>query len=172
MEPGTNAGPNANNDAGDMDVILAMNFSYWILKERAEMICYFKAVHESLKDDGIFFLDFYGGTEAHDVQEEDRDVGPFTYVWDQNWFDPITHHMQCYLHFKFRDGSRMNRAFSYQWRLWNMPEIREMLTEAGFSKSTVYLEGDDGEGGGDGDFKPVEIGEVCAAWLAYIVAER
>lgn len=155
-----------------MDIVLAMNFSYWIFKTRETLREYFKSVRQSLAPGGIFFLDFYGGSEAYEVQREDRKVGPFTYVWDQNWLDPLTNHMRCYIHFKFKDGSRMDRAFCYEWRLWSMPEIRELLAEAGFSNSTVYLEGDDDDEGGDGDFQPVEEGEVCAAWLAYIVAER
>ena len=50
-------------EARDMDCILAMNFSYWLFKTRPEMLAYYKKVRESLKDDGIFFLDHYGGSD-------------------------------------------------------------------------------------------------------------
>jgi hypothetical protein len=161
---------NPGADAQGMDVVLAMNFSYWIFRTRSELRTYFENVRKSLVEDGIFFLDFYGGSESHMEQEEERNVGPFTYVWDQHTFDPLTGYMKCHIHFHFKDGSKMRKAFSYEWRLWSMPEILELLAEAGF-KTTVYLEGDDGDGGGDGDFKPAKVGDPCEAWLAYIVAQ-
>jgi hypothetical protein len=47
-----------------------------------------------------------------------------------------------------------------------------LLAEAGFSKSTVYWEGDDDDGGGNGEFSPEAKGEADLAWIAYIVAEK
>ncbi len=47
-----------------VDIVLAMNFSYWLLLERELTIDYFKSVYIALVDDGIFFLDAYGGYEA------------------------------------------------------------------------------------------------------------
>jgi len=158
-------------DASNMDIVLAMNFSYWIFKTRSELRAYFSAVRESLATDGIFFLDFYGGSEAHVEQEEERPVGPFTYIWDQHTFDPLSGFMKCHIHFRFKDKTEMRKAFSYEWRLWSMPEILELLAEAGFRQTTVYLEGDDGDGGGDGEFKPAKVGDPCETWLAYIVAQ-
>ncbi len=155
------------------DTILAMNFSYWLFKERATLLAYFKAAHKALKSDGILFLDAYGGWEAHRTITEDRDCGGFTYVWDQAEFDPITSHMTCHIHFRFKDGSRLRKAFSYHWRLWSLPELRELLNEAGFRKATIYWEGADEETGeGDGDFQPVETAESDPGWICYIVAEK
>ncbi|MBA3582562.1 MAG: class I SAM-dependent methyltransferase, partial [Gammaproteobacteria bacterium] len=48
-----------------VDVVLAMNFSYWIFKQRAELVEYFSKVRAALKDDGVFFLDAFGGYEAY-----------------------------------------------------------------------------------------------------------
>ena len=70
------------------------------------------------------------------------------------------------------DGTRIERAFTYEWRLWSAPEIRELLLEAGFSKATVYWEGEDEDGEGNGEFLPDEKGEADLAWIAYIVAEK
>lgn len=154
------------------DVVLAMNFSYWLFRERSQMIGYFKKVREALVDEGVFFLDAYGGWEAHQEIEEERECDGFDYIWDQAEFDPISGRMQCYIHFKFPDRSRIDRAFSYVWRLWSLPEIREMLTEAGFSKSTIYWEGADEDGDGNGEFEPVEVAESDPGWICYIVAEK
>jgi hypothetical protein len=81
--------------------------------------------------------------------------------------------MQCRIHFVFPDGSKMKDAFRYEWRLWSIPEIRELLVEAGFSKTVVYWEGTDEDSDeGDGDFQPTEIGDADAGWIAYISAEK
>jgi len=157
------------------DCLLAMNFSYWLFMEREKMIRYFRKVRESLVEDGIFFLDAYGGYDAFREYQERRKVDghDFTYVWDQHDYDPISGRMRCYIHFVFPDGSKLEEAFSYTWRLWTLPELREMLEEAGFSRTTIYWEGTDEETGeGDGEFSPAARGDADAGWIAYIVAER
>ena len=66
----------------------------------------------------------------------------------------------------------MKKAFSYDWRLWTLPEIREILEESGFRKVTIYWEGDDEDGEGNGEFTREEKGEADAGWIVYIVAEK
>lgn len=158
--------------SGGMECILAMNFSYWLFADRPTLLRYFKAVRASLASDGLFFMDCYGGWECGMPQTEKRRVGRFTYLWEQASFNPITSQLVCHIHFRLADGSMMRKAFTYSWRLWTLPEIRELLAEAGFRKSTVHWEGDDGKGGGNGIFRPAEKGDACASWIAYIVAER
>ncbi len=155
-----------------VDVVLAMNFSYWIFKQRPLMRFYFRRVREALVDDGILFLDAFGGSEAYIEVEEETKYDGFTYVWDQDEFSPVTAETLCHIHFKFPDGSRMRNAFSYSWRLWTLPELREILEEAGFTRSTVYWQGEDENGDEDGEFEPTEKGEADLAWIAYIVAEK
>ncbi|TVQ30301.1 MAG: class I SAM-dependent methyltransferase [Phycisphaeraceae bacterium] len=155
-----------------VDVLLAMNFSYWLFQERTTLLNYFKSVRAALKDDGVFFCDAYGGWDAHRTITEARDCERFEYVWDQDEFDPITHRMKCFIHFKFPDGSKMKKAFSYEWRLWSLPELRELLAEAGFSKVTIYWEGADEDGDGNGEFEPVTEAESDPGWICYLVAEK
>lgn len=154
-----------------MDIVLAMNFSYWVFKERDTMKRYFRRVREGLAADGIFFLDAFGGYEAFREMEESTEHGRFTYVWDQESYNPINGDITCHIHFKFKDGSRMPKAFSYHWRLWTLPELTEMLEECGF-RATVYWEGTDRNGDGDGNFTPTTVGEADAGWIAYLVAEK
>ena len=133
---------------------------------------YFKSVHRSLAPDGVFFLDAYGGYDSFKVIRERTRHDDFTYIWDQAEYNPINGHMTCYIHFAFPDGSRLNRAFSYEWRLWTLPEIQELLLEAGFKTVTVYWQGTDEESGeGDGEFTPATVGEPDPAWIVYISAE-
>jgi SAM-dependent methyltransferase len=164
------------------DVVLAMNFSYWCFTQRDTLLRYFKAVHASLGPRGVFFLDHYGGSDSMKEMEEPRKIAarpgggygspPFTYVWDQHRYNPITGDLTCYIHFRFADGSEIRRAFTYRWRLWSIPELRDILAEAGFRGVTVYWEGDDGKGGGNGIFRPTLKGEACASYICYITAEK
>ncbi|MEZ5473117.1 MAG: hypothetical protein R3E90_15210 [Marinicella sp.] len=157
----------------NMDVVLAMNFSYFIFMERDLMIQYFKSVKDSLTADGVFFLDAFGGYEAAKEVKEERACDGFTYIWEQASFNPINSQMQCYIHFKTDEGVKMNRAFSYYWRLWTLPEITEMLLTAGFATAEIYWEGTDNETGeGDGVFTQSKIGTADASWVCYIVAEK
>jgi hypothetical protein len=158
------------------DIISAMNFSYWLLKERQLLKRYFRRVHRQLADDGIFFLDAYGGYESFRDIEEEREIEAddisFTYTWEQERYEPISGGLICHIHFAFPDGSRLNKAFSYDWRLWTLPEIRELLSEAGFRRITVYWQGFDADGEADGVFKPVEEGVADAGWICYLSAEK
>jgi cyclopropane fatty-acyl-phospholipid synthase-like methyltransferase len=163
-------------DGARPDIIAAMNFSYWLLKERCAVKRYFERVRKALKDDGVFFLDAYGGYDSYRIITEERtiegDGDSFTYIWEQEKYDPITGRLVCHIHFAFPDGSRIDRAFSYDWRLWSLPEIRELLDEAGFARVICYWQGWDQEGNPDGVFTPAEEGEPDAGWIAYLTAEK
>ena len=155
-----------------VDVLAAFNFSYWIFEERAQMVAYMRRCFEALKDDGVLFMDMFGGPESFEETREKTKLDGFTYIWHQAEFHPVTNHMQCYIHFKFPDGSKIKKAFSYSWRMYTAPELRDMLHDAGFRKVTVYWEGEDEDGEGNGEFTPEEKGEADLAWIAYIVAQK
>ncbi len=155
----------------NMDIVLAMNFSYFLFMDRLTMVDYFISVKKSLEETGIFFLDAFGGYEAAKELTEERECDGFTYIWEQASFNPINSQMQCYIHFKTDDGVSYNKAFSYYWRLWTLPELQEMLKEAGFSHVDIFWEGTDEKSGeGDGNFSPSKIGTADAGWVCYIVA--
>jgi len=159
-----------------VDVLLAMNFSYWLFKQRKQLLEYFRTARANLVDDGIMFLDAYGGYDSfREVDEEreiDDDAEGFTYIWDQASFNPIDNNLICHIHFAFPDGSVMENAFTYDWRLYTLPEIRDLLEEAGFSKVTVYWQGWDEDGEANGDFYPAEDADADAGWICYLVAEK
>jgi len=155
-----------------VDVVGAFNFSYFLFKKRTVMLNYFRSVYDALNEDGIFFLDAFGGYEAFEEMKEKTKYEGFSYIWHQAKYYPVTGELLCHIHFKFPDGSRIKKAFTYDWRLWTLPEILELLDEAGFRKSTVYWEGTDEDGEGDGVFTPEEKGEADAGWITYLVAEK
>jgi len=163
-----------------VDITNAFNFSYCIFETRDEMRKYFETAREGLKDDGILVLDLFGGTECADVLEEETELEDFdaTYRWEHVSYNPINHHMECAIHFDFDDGSSMENAFTYTWRLWSIPEIRELLLEAGFKKVRIYWEeyvdsdDDDDELEGTGEYYETEEVENQESWMIYIVAEK
>ena len=146
-----------------VDIVLAMNFSYWIFKTRDLLRQYFSNVHGGLLDGGLFMLDAFGGSDAHREMLERTKLTRFTYIWDQKAYNPINGDMLCHIHFSFPDGSKIKKAFTYDWRLWTLPEIRELLLEAGFQRATVYWEGPNEE---------TKEGDADAAFVVYIVAEK
>lgn len=153
-----------------VDLVCAMNFSLCLLGTREELQRYLQLVRRSLATDGIFFSELYGGTEAIIAVEEERECDGFTYHWEQERYNPITHEGVCHIHFSFPDGSRIDRAFSYSWRLWTIQEIRECLLEAGFSDVRVFWEMVDEEGTGTGEYRETVEEENQETWLVYIVA--
>ena len=162
-----------------VDVTCALNFSYSIFKTRGALRQYFEAARKGLKDDGLFMLDIFGGPEAIDTSEEDREVDDetFEFVWDQDKYNPVTNEILCHIHFKFDDGSRIEKAFTYDWRLWTIAELNELLLEAGFSKVHVYWEeyvdddDDDEYLEGTGNYIEVTEVEQQESWVSYIFAE-
>ena len=65
---------------------------------------------------------------------------------------------------------KLRKAFTYDWRLWTLPEIQELLREAGFASTEVYVDGWDEETEeGDGIYRRRTVLENQAAWVAYVV---
>jgi SAM-dependent methyltransferase len=167
-----------------VEIVCALNFSYFVFKTRDALRAYFRTARESLTGDGIFVLDCFGGTEAMESMSEDRRIPAsisiegrklpaFTYVWDQARFNVVDHDILCHIHFKFSDGTMMKRAFTYNWRLWTLPELQETILEAGFASAEVYMEGwDDEADEADGIYRRRSTFENMAGWVGYVVGIR
>jgi hypothetical protein len=154
------------------DVVLALNFSYYLFKSRLMLRRYFTMARKGLRPKGLFIIDCFGGKDSQEANEESNKFKDFTYYWDQTNFDPVSNEALFHIHFKLKgEKKRREKVFSYDWRMWTIPEIREVMIEAGFKRTHVYWEGTTRSGGGDGDFKRVEKGEECDGWIAYVVGE-
>lgn len=161
------------------DVTAACNFSFCVFKEREEMKRYLSSARDGLADDGLLFLEIYGGTEATAVTEEERECDGYDYVWDQHTFNPLTGETLCYIHFRFPDGSSLEKAFTYDWRLWTIPELVDMLKEVGFADTKIFweqLEEDDGDDDnemlyGNGEYEDMTGKDVeqQESFLVYVV---
>ena len=81
------------------DLLVAFNFSYFIFDTREKLRSYFERAYHGLKDDGVFFVDLFGGPEAQEETREKTRHKGFTYIWQQARFHPVTHFIRCHIHF-------------------------------------------------------------------------
>ena len=156
--------------------LIACNFSFNVFKERKGLIDYLRLAQHSLSKDGLMLLEVAGGPGMIERVRERKffhraGKWHFTYVWDQQEFDPISHEARYAIHFKFPDGGKIDEAFVYDWRLWTIPELREALADAGFTRSVVYWETSH-KGKGTGEYVISDKGENDYAWVAYVVGVK
>jgi len=165
-----------NPDLPTADIICAMNFSHYVFKKRVTMKSYLLNCYSALNTGGLMLMDCFGGPACQKASVEKTDHKGFTYVWEQVSYDPLSNEALFQIHFKVKgkDGKVKNHhnQFSYDWRMWTIPELRELMLETGFRKTHVYWEGTTRNGEGDGIFSQVERGEECEAWVAYVVGEK
>ncbi|HEX9722777.1 MAG TPA: class I SAM-dependent methyltransferase [Vicinamibacteria bacterium] len=156
-----------------VDIVAAMNFSYSVFKTRDLMRQYMRNAYRSLRPHGLLMMDAWGGRDTMLETQDRRRLHGFTYIWDQVDFDPVSHDILCKIHFEFRDGTKMRNAFIYGWRLWTLPEMQEIMTEAGFHDVHVLWEGSDRKTGeGNGRFRRCTRGGDEEAWIAYVVGRK
>jgi len=167
-----------------VDVVAALNFSYLIFKERTVLKSYFRSVYDSLHDGGVFMLDLFGGPHSQEVMKEKKKVPAgedvsgipypgFSYVWDQAKFNAVTQNILCHIHFRGKKIQPIEKAFTYDWRLWGLMEITDLLHEVGFSQVDKYFEGwDDEAEDSDGDMQIRKTYEDMMAWICYIGASK
>jgi len=162
------------------DLIMALNFSYCIFKTREQLRKYFKVALNNLNDDGLLIMDLYGGTESIEAKREPRDVAKhmaadgteipdFEYIWDQESYNVIDHHVINHIHFDIPGIGELEKAFTYDWRLWTLPELQELLIEAGFTSAEIYLHDWTQNGESDENYQRRETYENALGWVAYVV---
>jgi hypothetical protein len=154
------------------DLTCAMNFSPCVFKTRADLEHYFRVAHAGLRRDGLFVTELYGGSEAGRPFVQRHRRGRSTTVWQQEKVNVVTGDVLCHLHFLFPDGSRMRRAFTYDWRLWSIPELCECLLAAGFARANVYWENEDARGRDLGTWRLTSDEPNAPTWVAYVVGVK
>ncbi|XP_002980045.2 uncharacterized protein LOC9638833 [Selaginella moellendorffii] len=166
------------------DVICALNFSCCCLQERKDLVSYFRQALSSISNKGgVFVMDLYGGLSSEQSLRIRRRYSDFTYTWEQEEFDIIKRTTRISLHFQLAKSRRVLRhAFSYHWRLWTIPEVRDCLDEAGFDSTHLWLcerpellerkNGLDNTNDDKGDYEELESFNQCDAWNAYIVGVK
>jgi len=156
--------------SGPFDAVVALNFSYQVFRTRTSLKDYLSGARRALAPGGVLMLDVFGGGLAQQGLLDRRRLGRgLTYVWDQGPLDPITHRIRCSICFELPGGRRM-RAFDYDWRLWTLPELTDLLEEVGFADVAILWDVE--PPGVEPRYVPRRRAENQRAWLAYLVARR
>ena len=166
------------------DITAALNFSALAFHDRPGLHHYLKHARKSLARQGLLVLDVFGGPGAMRPQTQTRlitprpheGIPPFGYQWEQRKFDPIQNRLDCRIHFP-PPGSgpgRLGRgAFHYDWRLWSLPELTELMREAGFADAQVWCDTfDPAIGQSDGLYQPAPPMNGREDWVAYVVGVK
>jgi SAM-dependent methyltransferase len=161
----------ARGPRGPFDAIVALNFSWQVLRTRKALRGYLRAARRALAPGGVLLLDAFGGWEAErPLRERRRLRGGATYVWEQESFDPISRRLRCSIHFELPGGGTLRRAFRYDWRLWTLPELTELLAEAGLTGVEVLW--DVSPRIAETSYRVRRSAEGSAGWIAYVVGRR
>ncbi len=152
-----------------VDITCALNFSYFAFHERATLLKYFSSVRKTLTKNGLFIVDIFGGPDYGTVYVDTKRLTDFVYTFEQEYFDPISNRTRFRIHFTPRNSRPIKNAFTYDWRMWSIPEIKDLMKEAGFKDTVVYWEGTARNGRGSGEFHKRSKGESCSIWVGYVV---
>jgi len=165
------------------DLIVACNFSFYIFKEREELLRYFLAAKQSLKKKGLLILEMVGGPGFEDApfkekrsykHERGKKRGKrwFSYEWEQRSFDPIHREGEYAINFKLTGGKELKNAFVYDWRVWTVPEVSDCLRDVGLSKQAVYWTDYDDDGDPTDEYRQTVTAENDDTWICYLVAAK
>ncbi len=130
-----------------VDCLFVGNFSIGYLHTRDELMGYLRHARKRMNAGGVFVCDTYGGESAYHLGSVDRDVAlpgglRCVYRWEQREADPLTAMVTDVLHFRVFDVDEVVAdfpdAYVYRWRLWSVPELRDAMAEAGFTRTDIY----------------------------------
>lgn len=132
-----------------VDIIADFNFSICERTSRPDLLSYLRHARSRLRPGGVLAVDLYGGADAFIRGESakelrSQELGGVRYVWEQREADATTGLVVNAMHFSVpvSPGSRrravLRDAFIYRWRLWSIPEMRDAMTEAGFTSTEVH----------------------------------
>lgn len=167
---------NAIAQTDPVDIIATFNFSYCLIHERSELLSYFKKCYASLNQEGMLIIDNFGGSDSENLEIQETYVDnndslpPFIFQFERKSFNPINRRAQYAIHFLYPDGPQLIDAFNYDFRMWSIPEIRDLMKEAGFSKSKVYWEAPEDAPITKNDYYASEEEENTSSWNTYVVA--
>ncbi len=135
------------------DIIFVGNFSIGYIHRRADLLHYLRQSKARLDagnsgfGGGIFACDTYGGAGAFRLGGLERKyVSPDGYIvhyaWAHDAANPMTAIVENSISFRVEHHGEVTdalpRAFTYRWRLWSIPELREAMADAGFTSTAVH----------------------------------
>jgi hypothetical protein len=137
------------------DMLFVGNFSIGYARARPDLLRYLTRARERLArarhgfGGGIFVCDTYGGPGAFRIGGIERTHpsargDAIRYAWRHEAADPRTALVHNSISFRVeRNGeviAELPHAFEYHWRLWSLPELRDALLDAGFTRVAVHTD--------------------------------
>lgn len=163
-----------NDDLEPADIIAALNYGLCYFHQRADLLLYLRRSLEALSPGGILVADIFGGnrplTEPWLFR---RKCSSFEYWFEQAPCSLLTNVCHCSINFKFKDGTVLRNAYTYDFRVWSIADLLEAMREAGFAHVDLWISQNSNEiEGGMGDFERVDKAifmPTGSAWNAYVV---
>ena len=153
-------------------VTVALNFSVLIYHDADALLGYLRHARSCLTERGLLILDLFGGsgsrrprTQTRRIDPDEGRFAPFEYTWEQRAYDPATARIDCRIHFKLDDASKLSDRFVYDWRLWTPDEIIQLAAEAGFTTAELWC--DDPEE--PGRYAVTDQEPPVEDWVGYVV---
>ena len=113
-------------------IVAALNSSFCVFKKRPQFKDYLRKCFQSFDATGMMALEVYCGADSQNIGCDEIEIGGHTAIWEQAKYDPTTSYCLNYIHFRLEDGTLIERAFEYDWRLWSPAECVDLLEEVGF----------------------------------------
>lgn len=160
------------------DVIAATNFPVGYLQTRKDLLAYLRRARARLRPRGVFVCDMYGGDGAFTPMRQRRRVRTaqaiVEYTWEQIEANAATGMVRNAIHFRVPGGRTLRNAFTYHWRLWSVPELRDAMLEAGYRRVDVYDRLGDGiDQDGRLLVRPLrDCDGLDPTWVAYVAGRK
>ena len=168
-------------ETAPVGAVVAFNFAVCELTTRAALVAYLRHARSRLSPGGVYAADLYGGEHAMATGVAEivfeTDEGDVVYSWKQVRADALTGRVRNEIDFELPDGTVLEGAFSYEWRLWSPAELADAFVEAGFSRVEFYAGYGsavaDDEAGGALVLEPLADGEdLGEEWVLFVVAHN
>lgn len=136
------------DDLEPADIVFVGNFSIGYVECRRRLVRYLAASRRRLLPGGLFVCDMYGGPGAWRLGGLARRIplpggSTLHYWWEHEAADPLTGMVDNAISFRVETAGDIveehPRAFTYRWRLRSLPELRDLLLEAGFGSVEVRV---------------------------------
>eukprot|EP00752_Nemacystus_decipiens_P013612 g12070.t1 len=151
-----------------VDVTLALNFSVLIYHEEDALSRYLAHALRGLNPGGLLIMDVFGGpgvdqpsVQSRAITPDEGGFEPFTYRWEQRRYDPQTQRIDCRIHFALQDGTRLEDAFTYDWRLWPPAQLIDLARRAGFGDAAFWWSNPEQPG----RYQPIQAAPSGQDWV-------
>ena len=146
------------------DLVIAPNFSWAIFHSEEDLRRYFEGARGALEEDGMLALELFGGADLRRTLRHRHAHEGFTYVWEHRAYDPAREVLDARIHFELPDGTVMENAFRYSFRLWPLETLRGLLAASGFDRVALAIED------GRGALRTAAREPRRASWNGYVIA--